>query len=657
MRLEKLVVRNFKGIREFVFTPGEKDALVLGDNGSGKSTLDDAFHWVMFGKDSKGRTDFEIKPLENNGQPLHNLEHTVEVTLVLATGQTVKLGKTYREKQTKKRGSAVAQITGHTTEHFVDDVPVKANQYQQRINQLMDEELFRLLTNPDYFNNQLHWQKRREILMDLCGEVAPNQVLAANQRLASLAGVLEKRSMEDHRKILTAQRKEINRELERIPVRIDEATRSLPMEVPQDPEAIKAQLKELENQRRDLRHQMEAAEQGSETITRQKLMALEQEAANVKWEGEKTAREQLHLLQQQESHLRHEVMTTETTLLQHQRKTQAIDQEQHSLTHKLEGLRSEYRQEAAVPFQHTEEDHCPACHQAIPQDQREAARAQALAQFNQVKAARLESIQREGKAQKTRQEALATEKVALVEAAEQLHTSLKAQEQQLAQARLPIRDQEQAMTNAAHHPQLVALTQEIDQLKQDQSQQRQLHRQAMASLEDDLAAITRQVQQLESQLATVDMVEKTRQRIAQLEAEEKELADAYEKLEGELFLTEEYIRTMVNLLEEKINEKFQMVSFKLFHQQQNGGLTETCEATVDGVPFNSLNNAARINAGLDILNTLGRHYNTMAPVFIDNAESITQLLPIDSQTIQLIVSRQHKSLTVKTTSQREEKIA
>ena len=118
-------------------------------------------------------------------------------------------------------------------------------------------------------------------------------------------------------------------------------------------------------------------------------------------------------------------------------------------------------------------------------------------------------------------------------------------------------------------------------------------------------------------------------------------------MEQELYLTEEFIRTKVNLLEEKINGMFQYARFNLFKTNINGGLEEICETTYKGVGYSAgLNNAARINVGLDIINTLSKHYGILAPIFIDNAEAVTKLIPTDSQTISLIVSEPDKELRV-----------
>ena len=72
-----------------------------------------------------------------------------------------------------------------------------------------------------------------------------------------------------------------------------------------------------------------------------------------------------------------------------------------------------------------------------------------------------------------------------------------------------------------------------------------------------------------------------------------------------------------------------------------------CETTYNGVPYSGgLNNAARINTGLDIINTLSEHYGFVAPIFVDNREAVTQLIETKAQVISLVVSKPDKVLRV-----------
>jgi hypothetical protein len=133
--------------------------------------------------------------------------------------------------------------------------------------------------------------------------------------------------------------------------------------------------------------------------------------------------------------------------------------------------------------------------------------------------------------------------------------------------------------------------------------------------------------------------EQGEKRIEELKIDEKKLSAEYEKLESELYLIEQFIKTKVSLLTDRINAKFEVVRFKLFNILINGGIEDCCEITVGGVPFNSgLNNGARINAGLEIVRVMQEHYKLKAPVFADNAEAVNNLVDVGCQMIRLYVS-------------------
>ena len=171
IRLNQLLLKNFKGARDIgLVLRGEKTA-IFGDNSTFKTTCADAFSWLLFGKDSQGRADFEIKTLDDSGEALHGLEHAVEAALDV-DGKKTELRKVYRELWTKKRGSLVKEFTGHTKDTFIDGVPVTQSEYEEWIAELADEKAFRLLTNPLEFAERLHWQERRRILLEVCGDMS-----------------------------------------------------------------------------------------------------------------------------------------------------------------------------------------------------------------------------------------------------------------------------------------------------------------------------------------------------------------------------------------------------------------------------------------------------------------------------------------------------
>ena len=122
----------------------------------------------------------------------------------------------------------------------------------------------------------------------------------------------------------------------------------------------------------------------------------------------------------------------------------------------------------------------------------------------------------------------------------------------------------------------------------------------------------------------------------------------FEASEQTLYLIEQFQRARTGALEESINSQFSLVRWKMFDNQINGGLTETCVCTVNGVPYSDLNNAARVQAGLDIIATMAEHFAFHPVVWVDNRESIVRLPEMQQQVISLVVSEADKELRVET---------
>ena len=151
-------------------------------------------------------------------------------------------------------------------------------------------------------------------------------------------------------------------------------------------------------------------------------------------------------------------------------------------------------------------------------------------------------------------------------------------------------------------------------------------------------SIVEQINSIDKKLNEREVQEKTKSRIAELETEEEKLSKQIQEFEAQQFQIEQFTKTKVELLEKNINDKFEIVKFRLFDTQINGGLVECCDTLVKGVPYADVNNAHKILAGLDIINTLIKFYSTSAPIFIDNRESINELYDISTQIISLVVT-------------------
>src|SRR5690625_810803 len=244
IQLLNLKLVNFKGIKSFQVDFNGNDTKVFGENGTGKTTLFDAFVWLLFNKDSNNSSNFDIKTLDKDGNVIHKLDHEVEATL-LVDGKELILKKVYKERWTKQRGSATESFSGHTTDYYINGVPSKKKDYDETIAETLDENIFKLLTSPAYFNENMHWTERRNLLLEIAGDITDEDVIASRKDLAKLLDVLNGNSIEDHKKIIAAKRREINKKIEEIPTRIDEIHRNLPDISSLDEEKIKSEIDKL----------------------------------------------------------------------------------------------------------------------------------------------------------------------------------------------------------------------------------------------------------------------------------------------------------------------------------------------------------------------------------------------------------------------------
>lgn len=641
IKLLNLNLKDFKGVREFSLDLQGENVKVYGDNATGKTTLFDAFIWLLFDKDSQNRKDFQIKTL-SNGKSLKGLEHEVEAVF-LVDGKELSLRKVFAEKWTKKRGAAQAEFSGHTTTYYIDGVPAKKKEFVDRVADLVDEDIFKLLTSPSFFNEQLHWQKRREILLEICGDITVAEVIASNNKLSKLPDILGNRSIEDHRKVIAAKRSEINKELDRIPIRIDEVQRTLPDVSELNEEEINDEITFLKTQVDGKEQELLRIQNGSEVTEKQKqLREAEMELLDIKNDHQQASfsktsdkQKQYYEEKQQLDNLKHY--------------NQANQREISSLSNQVTSKESEIvvlRQKWHTVNNETFEQHqtsCPTCGQDLPAEQIE----ESISRFNLEKSQKLESIQLQGKQFNEDLEKLKAEIESHELALEGRVQEIGDKEKIVHQIQEELEAIKATVSDVTHSPEYQAKQEQIVSIKQSIEELRQSSFSAADEVKRAISGYKLEISKLEQDKAKFAQVQLVEKRISELEEQEKELAKEFEEIEQQLFLTEEFIRTKVNLLEEKINSKFKYARFNLFKTNINGGLEEICETTYNGVPYSGgLNNAARINVGLDIINTLSEHYGVQAPIFVDNSEAVTSLIDIDSQVISLIVSEADKKLRV-----------
>ena len=632
IKINKMMLQNFKGIKNLVIDAESENLTIYGDNATGKTTIFDAFTWLLFGKDSLGRADFGIKTQDENGNTIHNLEHSVECELAI-DNSVLTLRKVFSEKWTKKRGSAEAEFSGHETKYFVNEVPTSKKDYELRIASIIDETLFKIITNPLYFNEHLKWQDRRSILLNLCNNLSDEDIFIKNERFNALNFELKGRTIEEYSKIIKSQQNAINSELKAIPQRISEAYLAIPEIVSNVDEnervVIETEITNLNDKITALKSGAGLNEISVEiNALKQLKIDIENRVCNTNDLEQKKLEVRMKIagVELEISGCKQKIESAEYIIEEHKNKADRLRKQWHEINSK----------------QYNGQNTCPTCGQILPYEEIEKAKTK----FNTERAEQLENITELGKKAKAVCETHVAEnekQVAKISALQNLLDSeLKPQADLIEKAifKMKVDFEEQRKADIADVEQRIAESEKKAQNIEENIKT------SIYTLNEQITEKRAKLSEIDKVVAERTLADRQKVRISELETEEKNLATEYAELEAKAFLIEELTKFKIELLNDEINNHFKYAKFKLFEQQINGGIAECCEVIYKGVPYSDLNNASRINIGLDIINTLCELNDKYAPVIVDNSESVTNILPTVSQMICLVVSAEDKKLKI-----------
>lgn len=670
-------MRNFKGVKgERVVEFSPTVTKVYGANRTGKTTIADAFRWCLFGKNTEGKADFGIKTKDSNGNVIPELEHEVSVYM-LVDGQPTTITRTYTEKWTKPRGVAEKVLTGHTTTYMVNGQMYTQRDFNEYINSLCSESLFMAITSPTYFVS-LKAEQQRSILTQMVGDVSPASVAQGKREFEALLQIMGEQDIEKFRQHLSYQIKEIKAELERIPVRISEQQNDIAGLTPAQPvdwkkvesdikateaaltriadaiaetiadhsKAQEAQLAQQQAARQQVREQIASVQDKMNEITSKHTQAYTAETSNARQQTQ-LAGDEMRRAEKALASAKYDVKTAANKIADTEKWLERIG-------NSIAEFKARWQQVSDSTLVFTPEMFiCPTCRRPFDEENVDATKAQMQANFNAEKARKLDNMEEEAKG-------LAEEKNRLTTLLAKLQQEKEEASGKIAQLTAAFEVAQQAYNKAAAP---TAIMQPAERIAQD-SEYSELGKQ-LASLQAKLATMPLQAdagdtqaavqglqqdqRQLQAKLNELNatlhigtLIESKRKRIAELEQHEQQLNAQLTQLEGQDYAAESLLQCTIEELERKVNALFSFVTFTMFDHKINGALKPICECTVNGVPYSDLNNADRINAGIDIINAMCQYKGVYAPCFIDNAESINNVLPMQSQRIDLIVSNDNE---------------
>ncbi len=645
IKIKEMHLVNFKGVRELQIKFNDGMTTICGRNGSGKTTILDAFTWLLFGKDSQDRKQFNIKTLDENSVPIPQLPHEVSAVL-LVDGKEVRLCRRYNEIWRRRQGRAVTEFDGHDEERIYDDVPMKVNEWRDKINAIVEESVFKFITIPSYFPTRKP-EVQREMLFDMAGRITDEEIAKGNEQHMALLKALDGRTMAEYKTAVTAKKNRLKDEAKGIPDRIDERKRSMPQEedwgqLQADLEGFEEELSGIDKQIGDITEAHRAADKRRRDMSNH-LSDLEKQRDKRKYEIESEASKEYYKALQKESDHKSDIRTKEA---ERDRLSDERDEQQKVIEgcqQTREKLVAEWKEIKAKKLVFDPDAFiCPTCKRELDADDVERKRDELTENFNQSKAKQLADNQQKGVANKEKMEKAEAKKKELDGQIAKLTDEItKMQSVTFASVEEP--DATEAIVNDAKIKELDAA---IEKAKADLEADNNGEEQDTTELQRRKSEINIEISDIRIRLAKREDIEKDNKRIAELEEQLRKLNSEIAEQEGIEMQMLEFSKARAAAIESRVNGMFKMVRFKMFDTLVNGSEVETCVATVDGVPYDDgLNNAKCINAGIDIINAICNHIGVRAPIFIDNAESVNEIIPTDSQLVRLVVSND-KQLTI-----------
>ncbi len=626
-KIKSLHLENFKGVKSDTYQFDGKNVSVMGANATGKTTIADSLWWLLFNKDSQGNEKFSIRPLDENGKQIDNVEICVSAALMI-DGKEMELKKVQKQNWVKKRGTSEIALQGNINSYEVDGYPKSEKEYKECVAGISEEELFKILTNPFYLPS-LKWNEQRSRIIVLADDIPDFEVAGQNERFAGLLPDLEKaKSTDDIKKKYQKTLNEWKKKQAELPVRIDEAEKQKVeidvVELELQKNALNEKIAENKAKQEDISKEFDEQQKASDGVIelRMELNGLQQKANESLDNKRREIRRELDDLDFQMKEVKHQIRLNKQDIQSAEDSIKRTTTQIQICRQKWSALDSQVKAENERVFDENSLV-CSCCGQEYPEDRKEQLRAE----FDSHKT---EEIKR-----------LESERAAVAERGNGLKAAIDKDKAEIEQLKATLKENEDEEINLLEA--IKGLEKSLEEVPQsveisDRPEVREINRQIAEKeasmskgnsveeirkkLKSEGEELQKQMDAVKEQLVLVKKNDEADDRIAELQKEQREVAQKVADQEKMLFLLEEFIRFKMDMVSDTINQKLDGICVKLFERQINSGIRECCELTYNGVPYQSLNSGHRIVAGLKIIKALQEFYGIYAPIFVDNAESL-----------------------------------
>ena len=640
IRLKRLDIENFKGLRCLTAEFDDELTQIIGANGVGKTSVHDAYLWLLLGIDSANRSNFAIQPLDNDSKTIDHL--TTSVTGVFDfDGIVHEFRRSLHQTWTRRRGAKEDVLTGNETEYFIDSVPHKASEYSAEIARLFcSTDDFKLVSSIKAFG-QLDMKSKRKKLIQMAGEMPELINEKDYPRLSKYYATVK--SVDAIKKQVKYEMDGLKEKQAAIPIKITENERDMPSGI--DFGSLREQLasKEAELESIDAMLQKEAASKDgvlSEwNAMNEELQKLNAELVEIEESLSSQRSAFLTKINDEIVKSSSELKETQSDVAILKRDIEDLKSRIASAESRKDALGKQWVEKNKEAFPDSILTECPTCHRPYDEEDIAKARNEAIRSFNAGKAGVLARIESEGDQVVKQLSSLNKELVKKEALLEESMSYVESWEKQLAELK---KDRE----NAPTIENLKTFSKEYQKVleKRNVLSNKALFNAPKASenevaLKNKKETLKKEIAVLYTELAKEKDIAKIEERRTELESENAVIATRIAELDGVMYEILVYQKAYIELVESKVSSMFRLVTWKMYSKNiTNDGETEICECLVNGVPVSTnVNTAGAVNAGIDIINALSRWLGVSFPLWIDGKESVTSLIETDAQLITMKV--------------------
>lgn len=646
--LRKMTIENFKGISHFEVDIDCLLTQIRGNNGTGKTSVYDAYLWLLTGKDSKGSESFKVQPVDQHNETIPKLTTTVCCKFSVDETEIV-LKRSLSQKWSKPKGTDKEILKGNSTDYFIDEVPVTATAFNAKIKEAFcDADKLRMISSVFQFFS-LPVKDARSLLVQMAGEMP--DILTEESYPRLFKDIKETKSVDGSKQRALFARKKDEEARIGIPLRIDENERKRPTH---DFSALKSEAERIERRISEidgvLQRHADATLFDACADLNKKLNEIRTQIEDCERSFRKEREDAIYQNKSQIEAIRRKIEALNIDISSRERKSTMLDLEINEYQQNLKACGSEWTKVNSSEFKDTVDAACPTCGRPFDEDVVVERRNELIRRFNVEKVERLKEVREKGN---KISEALTKAKDQKMKIDEEVMSLKLRRDETISEESKAVSKLESVPTienlKEASREYMTLISKEAS-VKEKISIEKDKSQKAYddSEIENEKLSLKARLKDVLRMLGEESRINEIEERRKQLEQEAVEVAARLAEHDALLHEIQRYGKERINAVEEKVSGMFSMVKFQMYERNiTNDGEKEICEPLVNGVPYSgNLNYAAKVNAGIDVVNAISKWLGISMPMFIDNKESVFEIIDPIGQIITLTADETCEKLVV-----------